>query len=68
MSQEGRLIRTVTTKECVWLKENLPEGHKVYRFFGYTYGCISQIGVAITLTDGDSRFMEIPSDAVEWND
>ena len=62
------LIRTVTKKECPWLDQDLPKGFIVYNYVGYTYGCISRDGKAVSLKDdpkAQEPFFEIPRDSFE---
>ena len=65
-AREGRLIRAVTEKECPWLSKNLPQGKKVYEYSGYTYGCISSRGVAVSDKPDTTPFYEVPKDAAGW--
>lgn len=58
------LTRTVTTKECNWLSRGYSKGTVVFAYSGYTYGCISDNGTAVSL-DGDVPFFELPIDALK---
>lgn len=60
------LNRNVTTAECPWLSHDIPCGHKLRIFNGYTYGTISLSGVAVQEVDQpeDSPFFEVPAEAL----
>ena len=59
-----RITRTLTTEECPWLDEPIAEGTVVWSFRGYTYGCITPSGVAVSAVRGEHPFFEVPLDAV----
>lgn len=40
-------------------------GTTVYRFHGYTYGCIGFGGIAVSLEPDTHPFFEVPADAVD---
>ena len=62
---EYEVVRTVTTKECCWLDEDVKQGTFVYKFHGPTYGCIGPNGTAVTLSpEGDNPFFEIPHNSI----
>ena len=61
-----KLIRAVTRQECPWLDADLPEGTEVHKYTGYTYGCISGKGVAISLEE-NGPFLEVPRTALSSN-
>ena len=58
------LTRDVTPAECPWLSRTFIKDEIVYRFDGYTYGCISPGGIACSL-DGAFPFFELPRSAVD---
>lgn len=60
-----KLKRTVSTTECPWLDENIEKGSIVYKYYGHTYGCISPLGIACTMKEGETPFLEIPRDSLE---
>lgn len=33
--------RTVTTYECNWLKNDIPEGSTLFEYTGQTFGCVN---------------------------
>ena len=66
MAQKGQISRPVTKEECHWLKQDLAEGKIVFRFGGYTYGCIAPTGVAVSDSPDEHPFYEVPEDAVTW--
>jgi hypothetical protein len=57
------LTRAVTVEECHWLDRDFAEGEMVYEYTGAVYGCITDSGVACSLT-GDTPFFELPIDAL----
>lgn len=64
--------RLVITRELTddWNKHTRP-GQIVYRYRGYTYGCIAPGGIAVSLELGEPPFFEVPADAVDpvqWPD
>jgi len=68
VAQKGTLVRNVTHGECPWLDlTGLPEGTVVYEYSGYTYGCISDNGIAVSNEPDSSPFYEVPADSVSWN-
>jgi hypothetical protein len=58
-----RLTRVVTQFECPWLVRDLSIGEELYRYGGYTYGCITPSGVACSF-DGEPPFFEVPENAL----
>jgi len=59
-----RLIRDVDRKECPWLDRDFRAGEVFQSYEGYTYGCISDNGVACSW-DGKEPFFELPADALD---
>lgn len=57
------LKRDVTMRECSWLDRPLRMGETVYKYDGYTYGCIGS-GIAVTFEEGKTPFFEVPRDAL----
>lgn len=57
------VTRNVTQDECNWLESTVEAGTIVYRYFGYTYGCIGS-GMAVTREEGNAPFFELPRDAL----
>lgn len=47
MSEKLVLKRDVLQSEYHWLKRDFKKGEEVYRFLGYTYGCLGPSGVAV---------------------
>lgn len=60
-----RLTRTVTDEECPWLTTDHFKDETVYRYDGYTYGCMTPYGVACCEAENTTPFFELPEDAVE---
>jgi len=58
------LKRDVTVEECDWLFRNFKKGEMVQEFYGTTYGCVSNEGVACC-HDSNGPFFELPYDALE---
>lgn len=59
------LTRDVTTTECPWLDRDLKAGEVVFRYPRYTYGCVSILGIAVTVEADATPFFEVPKNAVE---
>lgn len=59
------LTRNVTVSECPWLDNDIEEGTIVHRYKGYTYGCISDNGIAVTLKPDTLPCMELPIDSLK---
>lgn len=64
---QGITTRVVTVDECLWLHEDISADTVVYKYTDHTYGCISSSGVAVTFKEGVEPFMELPKDAIKWN-
>jgi len=63
------LTRDVTQQECDWLPTDLPAGTEVFVYYGYTYGCCTPNGKAVTLGGQDQLpFFEVPRDALGYVD
>ena len=61
MSTNKLIIRnTLLKKDYGYLPFDFKKGDIVYRYNGCTYGCISPLGIAITLKEGKTPFYEIP--------
>lgn len=58
------LDRAVSQQECPWLDSEIPSGSIVYRYDGYTYGCIGPDGIAVTHSPGVEPFFEVPRAAL----
>lgn len=54
-----KLIRNVTPSECRWLERIFLKDEIVHKFYGNTYGCVSDEGIACSI-DGDTPFFELP--------
>ncbi len=67
MKKRGVLNRAVTKEECPWLNKDLKKGKVVYKYTGYTYGCIGR-GVAVSDKPGKTPFYEVPHSAVTWDE
>lgn len=52
--------RTITTKECPWLDEDIQKDTELHYYPGYTYGCITDKGVAVTTEKNILPFFEVP--------
>ncbi len=66
MARKGHLNRNLTQAECPWLKKDLDKGKEVYEFNGYTYGCISDGGIAVSDNPDKNPFYEVPANSVSW--
>ena len=58
------LTRDVTRTECHWLDRDYKAGEHVFEYTGYTYGCVTPSGIAITARPGETPFHELPADAL----
>jgi len=57
-----KTIREITTKECPWLANDIPEGTEVYLCLHPTYGATKE--TALTLSpNGDYPFFELPKNS-----
>lgn len=66
MLKKYRVTRDVTYNECSWLDRDYHVGEILYEYDGYTYGCISSSGIALTEdSNGGEPFFEFPWDAIE---
>jgi len=63
-TKKFQLTRDVTKKECDWLDRDYKKGEIVYEYPLYTYGRISNEGVACSDKDSESPFFELPADAL----
>lgn len=57
------LTRDVTPEECGWLDKTYAKHDLVYKYIGYTYGCIAD-GIACSEEPDKTPFFELPADAV----
>jgi len=60
------LTRDVNQTECDWLERDFKKGETVYKYTGYTYGCISRKGVAVSLVKDKDPFFELPNDSISY--
>jgi len=60
-----RLTRDVTQEECPWLDRTFKEGEEVFKYTGYTYGCVTGSGIACTLVENETPFFELPMSALD---
>ena len=60
-----QLTRDVTLNECNWLDRDYKKGEIVFEYPLYTYGCVSNHGVACSEKDSESPFFELPTDALK---
>lgn len=58
------LTRDVRISECPWLSFPMRKGATVYAYYGYTYGCITHGGVAVSLVEGETPFFQLPREAL----
>lgn len=65
LGKKLKIIRDVTIKECCWLENNILKDTIVYIYDGYTYGCITSNGIAVTINYNEHPFFEIPRDALK---
>lgn len=63
-TQKFQLIRDVNQKECHWLDRDFKKGEIVYEYPLYTYGCVSNEGLACSEKDSESPFFELPKNAL----
>lgn len=70
MPDTRTLSRDVTPDECPWLKRTYKKGVRVYLYNGYTFGCVSPTGTAVTIHNNERPFFELPTDALStlYND
>ncbi len=54
------LNESVKSEDFHWNPPNLSGGQVVYEYTGYTYGCISPTGIAVTLVPDETPFFELP--------
>ena len=54
------VIREISKEDWPWLDSDIPEGSKLYRYYGHTYGCISFSGMAETWEKDKEPFFEVP--------
>lgn len=59
-----KLNRKVTQNECPWLDEDFEKDTIVYKYYGCTYGCVSQGGIPVTFAQDETPFSEIPTSAL----
>lgn len=52
--------RDISKNECCWLENDIQSGTTVYRYDGYTYGCVSAAGMACTFQPNETPFFELP--------
>lgn len=62
---KGRIFRTTREVSEDWISMPIPVGTVLYEYVGATYGCISPAGIACSVYEGETPFMEIPIDALE---
>lgn len=58
------VTRDVTVSECSWLDEDIKKGTVVYKYYGATYGCVNPYGIACTMEEDKTPFLEIPLSAL----
>jgi len=58
-------IRKITKDECPWLTKSIEKNAILYEYDGYTYGCITPLGIAITRKFNEFPFLEVPKSAIE---
>ena len=66
-NREWVMIRDVSPSECSWLENTLHKGLTVYEYYGATYGCVAGSGIAVTLVEDETPFMEVPMNSVKKN-
>lgn len=64
MTSAYELSRKVTQEECPWLERDYEEGEIVYAYYGCTYGCVTPSGTACSEVEGETPFLEFPTDAL----
>ena len=64
MMTKYKLIRDITKKECPWLDRTFKKDEIVYKYTGYTYGCISE-GLAVSEKLNETPFFELTYAALE---
>lgn len=64
--KKGKLTRDLSKKECPWLGKELKKGLTVFQYDGYTYGCVTDSGIAVTDKPGILPFFEVPKNSVVW--
>ena len=58
------VTRELTDREKYDTSKDIKKGDIIYRFKGYTYGCISS-GQACSLIEGKNPFFEMPLDSIK---
>lgn len=58
-------IRNIYTEECPWLEKDILIGTELFKYNGYTYGCISDKGIAVCEKEGEIPFFEVPLGSIE---
>lgn len=59
------VTRDIDKEECPWLDETIRANTIVYWYGGYTYGCIGDGGIAVTLEPEQTPFFELPFDSIQ---
>lgn len=62
---KGTLKHSLLKEDYHWLSRDHKKDEVVHRYTGYTYGCISDDGIAVT-DDNGKTFFEVPRDSVNW--
>ncbi|OGZ06880.1 MAG: hypothetical protein A2942_00475 [Candidatus Lloydbacteria bacterium RIFCSPLOWO2_01_FULL_50_20] len=64
----GILRYTLDQEKYPWLHKTWKRGKCVFRYHGYTYGCISDGGIAVTERGNKGPSYEVPENSVNWED
>jgi hypothetical protein len=55
------VMRDIGSTTCPWLDKRIHEGDIVYEYTGFTYGLVSDEGIAVTYEPGVTPFFELPT-------
>lgn len=59
-----KLVKNVSKTKYRWLRRDFQKDEIVYQYFGYTYGCITENGIACCFEPNTNPFFELPRDAL----
>jgi hypothetical protein len=60
-----KLKRDIFQKECSWLERDFKKDEIVFEYPLYTYGVVSNNGIACSEKEWESPFFELPKDSLE---
>lgn len=68
MARTGIVTQDLSPETYHWLTKAIPKGTVVHRFYGQTFGAVSDDGIACTLEPDKHPFFEVPKQLIEWKD